>query len=77
MSAFAVNWTKIVVDRDRHTYYVDISDIKKHNGLIYYWELLNMEDVSAIRKYKVECGEEKQTFLGFWFRDQCYKLLLP
>ena len=60
--------------------YVDVDNIKKHNGLVHYWMLADLlEPVdggslgianSAIEKYKVNCVEEKQTQLNLTYYSQ-------
>ena len=60
--------------------YVDVDNIKKHNGLVYYWRLDDLlEPVdggslgnvnSSINKFKVDCVEEKQTWLNGTFYSQ-------
>ena len=70
VSAYAVNWKKVTEGFNHgHSYYVDIDNIKKHNGLVYYWELVDyLEPIgnvnSTIYKWKVDCGEEKLTWLS-------------
>ena len=67
VNGFAFNWKKVTDDESGNSFYVDVGNIKKHNGLVYYWELNDyLEPLmgtanSNISKYKVYCAEEKQT----------------
>ena len=78
INGFAFNWKKVTESDAGHFFYVD--NIKKHNGLVYYWMLDDyLEPLdggslgnanSAIAKYKVDCVEEKQTWLNGTFYSQ-------
>jgi hypothetical protein len=75
INGFAVNWKKVVVDRSGDSYYVDVENIKKRNGLLYYSRLEDFlepknGDYSFIRKFKVNCLEEKRTWLSDTFYNQ-------
>ena len=72
VNAYAFNWKKVAED-DLGNFYVDVDNIKKHNGLVYYWDLIDvLEPVklpagnanSTINKHKVNCVEEKTTRLN-------------
>ena len=39
INGFAFNWTKVSENTDGDSYYVDVDNIKKHNGLVYFWTL--------------------------------------
>ena len=75
INGFAFNWKK-VSEVLGNSIYVDIDNIKKHNGLIYYWRLDDLLEPykdgtnSYIGKWKVDCGEEKQTLLNYSFYSQ-------
>ena len=80
INGFAFNWKKVdwadwIVDFG-NSYYVDIDNIKKHNGLVYYWTLVDLLEpnkqgaYSFIAKHKVNCVEEKQTWLSITFYSQ-------
>tara|TARA_Y100001938_G_scaffold127859_1_gene181113 strand:- start:53 stop:442 length:390 start_codon:yes stop_codon:yes gene_type:complete len=79
INGFAVNWKKLFEDKFKDTY-VDIDNIKKRNGLVYYWSLVDtLEPVvdsygrvtySNISKVKVDCVEEKLTMLNMIFYSQ-------
>ena len=74
LNGFAFNWKKVV--EIGNSFYVDVDTIKKHNGLVYYWQLTDYiepspyGDYSSITKYKVDCGEEKQIFLSGTYYSQ-------
>ena len=79
INGFAFNWKKVGKDVEGNSYYVDASNIKKHNGLVYYWSLNDfLEPVtgplgninSVIYKFKTNCEEEKQTGLNGTFYSQ-------
>ena len=75
VNAYAFNWKKVGESLIGDNYYVDVSNIKKHNGLIYYWELVDYLDPnlganSSIGKYKANCGEEKLTWLNVTYYSQ-------
>ena len=73
INGFAFNWKKVAESKNGNSFYVDVDNIKKNNGLVYYWELGDLlepittgsESVnSAINKLKVNCREEKITYLS-------------
>ena len=76
INGFAFNWTKVTESEQGNSFYVDINSIKKHNGFVYYWELTDylepLEGIanSSIVKYKVDCGEEKRTWLNDTYYSQ-------
>ena len=69
--AYASNWQEFGKDSNGHIHYVDINTIEKVNGVIYYWSLMdflektNLGTRSNISKYKVDCADEKQTWLSY------------
>ena len=74
INGFAFNWLLVIKNEDGNSFYVDIDNIKKHNGLVYYWELIDLLEPlqstsevynSVINKYKVNCGEEKKNLVEF------------
>ena len=74
INGFAFNWKK-VGENQSGDFYVDVDNIKKPNGLVYYWRLVDYIQSStpansAINKYKVDCGEEKQTLLNETYYSQ-------
>ena len=68
INGFGFNW-KMVAGSLTNDHYVDDDSIKKHNGLVYYWmlgdffELFKDGTNSKIHRFKVNCVEEKQTWL--------------
>ena len=79
INGFAFKWKKVVENSLGTTYYVDIDNIKKHNGLVYYWSLVDLlepirgnsgDSYSNISKWKVDCGEEKETSVSITFYSQ-------
>ena len=75
INGFAINWKKVVVDRSGDSYYVDIDNLKKRKGLLYYSRLEDYlepknGDYSFIRKFKVDCTEGKRTWLSDTFYNQ-------
>ena len=67
-SAFAVEWKK--VDKsDGYSFYVDIAGIKKHDGFVYYSELIDFEEaiygaLSRISTFKANCATMEQANLS-------------
>ena len=76
INGFAQNWEFVVKSKDGDTFYIDIDNIKKHKGLVYYWSMVDLlepseyGDYSAISKFKVDCGEEKQYRLSNTYYSQ-------
>ena len=79
INGFAFNWKKVAENTDGSSYYVDVDNIKKHNGLVYYWVLVDLLEPfkgrfgnvnSSIGKFKVDCGEEKRTWLNETYYSQ-------
>ena len=75
INGFSVDWKKVIVDRSGDSYYVDVDNIKKQNGLLYYSRLEDYlrprnGDYSFIRKFKVDCTKGKRTWLGDTFYNQ-------
>ena len=76
INGFAFNWVEVAEDPKGDTFYIDIDNIKKHKGLVYYWELVDYlkplgdEVYSHLVKWKVDCGEEKRNGLTVTTYDQ-------
>ena len=75
VNAYAVNWKKVIVDRSGDSYYVDIDNLKKRNGLLYYSRLEDYlepknGDYSFIRKFKVDCSNGKRIWLSDTFYNR-------
>ena len=53
--------------------YIDVASIKQNNGFVYYWILIDylkstkIGTYSNISEYKVNCVDEKQTWLSNTF----------
>ena len=76
INTYAASWEK-VVDVDGDTYYVDLENIKRHNGYIYYWTMYDYLEpmpklgfLSGIGKYKVDCQQKKQTWISLSLYSQ-------
>ena len=75
INGFAFNWKK-VSGNELGDLYVDVDNIKKRNGLVYYWILVeNLETTSngvnsSIGKLKVDCVIETATQLQTIFYSQ-------
>ena len=75
MTSFA-EWKKITEAEDGSTYYIDVASIKQNNGFVYYWILIDylkstkIGTYSDISEYKVNCENEKQTWLSNTFYSQ-------
>ena len=76
INGFAFNWKKVSEDTKGNSFYVDIDNIKKHNGLVYYWELADyLEPLkgianSDISKYKANCEEGKTIRINSTYYSQ-------
>ncbi|MAC67523.1 MAG: hypothetical protein CMK54_05905 [Proteobacteria bacterium] len=76
INGVAHNWKKVAKNKDGSSFYIDGDNMKKHNRLVYFWELSDFLEPlsggvnSAISKYKVDCTEEKQTHLNLTFYSQ-------
>ena len=67
-SAFAINWQKVDESKGK-SFYVDVSNIKKQNGFIYYSELIDFEEaiygaLSRIKEFKANCATMEQANLS-------------
>ena len=65
INGFAFNWKKVAEGvKSGSFYYVDVNNIKKHNGLVNFWSLIDLLEPYAngtnsfIDKYKVDCAKE-------------------
>jgi|TARA_B100001093_G_scaffold153859_1_gene146596 hypothetical protein len=74
INGFAFNWKKVA--ESGNSYYIDVDNIKKRNGIVYYWQLddylepLDEGINSNISKYRVNCVEETRT----WLSETSYSL---
>ena len=70
-TAHANKWQEFGKDSNGHIHYVDMDNIEKASGFIYYWSLMdflektNLGTRSNVSKYKVDCADEKQTWLSY------------
>jgi hypothetical protein len=77
----AHNWHK-VSEINGESLYVDVDDIKKQNGFVYYFELVDLKDpkfgtLSIISKYKADClGQEKAMLSTTSFTGQMGRYLV-
>ena len=71
INGFAFNWKFVLDNGNGYSFYVDVDNIKKHNGIVYYWELVDNHEPlvttvvtnSLVYKNKVDCVEEKVTII--------------
>ena len=61
------NWQK-VGEENGNSHYVDIENIKSHEGFVYYWELIDFKEaiygaLSRISKFKANCTEKEKANL--------------
>ena len=76
INGFASSWKKLSENESGSTFYVDVKNIKKDNGFVYYWILIDylksteIGTHSDISEYKVNCVDEKQTWLSNTFYSQ-------
>ena len=76
INGFAFNWKKVTESVMGDSVYVDVDNIKKRNGIVYYWQLADYLEPtsggtnSSISKYRVNCVEEKQTWLNATWYSQ-------
>jgi hypothetical protein len=76
INGFAANWKKLSENKSGSSFYVDVENIKEHNGFVYYWTLIDYRKStkigfsSNISEYKVNCVDEKQTWLSNTFYSQ-------
>ena len=76
INGFAFNWKKVIESKSGDITYVDVDSIKKRNGFVYYWILIDylksteIGTHSDISEYKVNWLDEKQTWLSNTFYSQ-------
>ena len=76
INGFAANWTNISENNSGSSFYFDVEIIKKHKGFVYFWILIaylkstEIGTHSDISEYKVNCVDEKQTWLSNTFYSQ-------
>ncbi|MDA9689732.1 hypothetical protein N9V13_04905 [Betaproteobacteria bacterium] len=70
-TTYANEWKEFGKDANGHIHYVDIGNIEKADGIIYYWSLVDFMETttlgtrSNVSKYKVDCADQKQTWLSY------------
>ena len=68
-------WTKVVLDGSGNTHYVDLERIRKVDGFVYYWTLIDLskpyEGVLSIKKYtQGDCKLFRVRFLSDSFHKK-------
>ncbi len=69
--AYANTWQEIGEDSNGYIHYVDMDNIEEDDGVVYYWSLMDFLETttlgsrSNVSKYKVDCTDEKQTWLSY------------
>ena len=72
----AENWLKAGVNARGDMFYIDIDNIENENEIVYYWNLIDFTQPTSIHarshisKYKVDCAENKQTWLDYQYYSQ-------
>jgi hypothetical protein len=72
----AESWLKAGVNARGDTFYIDTDSIEKENEVVYYQNLVDFAQPTALRarshisKYKVDCVENKQTWLDYQYYSQ-------
>ena len=69
INGYSSNWKKISENQKGDSFYIDMNDIKKNNGFIYYWELIDLKEpvygaLSSIRNFKANCSEKRKAMLS-------------
>jgi len=69
-------WTKLNVDTEGSTHYIDTDTIKKHGGYVYYWKLIdrlkptNSGTMSDKTYHQGDCGVNRFNFLSYiWYKQ--------
>ena len=69
-------WTKITRNTDKDVFYIDFDKIKKIDGHVYYWTLIDFSkmdqegDLSEKNYRKVDCKNSRKSFLRRIFYNQ-------
>ena len=72
----AESWLKAGVNARGDMFYIDIDNIENENEVVYYHNLIDFAQPtpskarSHISKYKVDCVENKQTWLDYQYYSQ-------
>ena len=76
VNGFAFNWKPIIKNQGGDIIYVDVDNIKTHNGFVYYWQLMDYLEpnkylhYSAISKFKVNCKKNEIIHLSIMFYER-------
>ena len=52
VNAFSSDWKKVSENQKGDSFYIDMKDIKKDKGFVYYWELIDLKEAAKILKDK-------------------------
>ena len=69
-------WTKVGESVDGNTFYVDFGRIRKQNGYVYFWKLMNLlkslenEILSANFYYQGDCKLFRYKYLSYSFHKE-------
>ena len=69
-------WTRVIQDAGGNTWYVDFDRIKKHDGYVYYWELVDYlkpdesGTLSSQAYIQSDCGRFRFKILATSFHKQ-------
>ena len=72
----AESWLKAGVNARGDTFYIDTDSIENENEVVYYQNLIDFAQPASskarshISKYKVDCVENKQTWLDYQYYSQ-------
>ena len=76
LNLLAENWLKAGVNARGDMFYIDIDNIENENEVVYYQSLIDFAQPTALKarshisKYKVDCVENKQTWLDYQYYSQ-------
>ena len=68
VSVYANNWHK-VAEENGNSIYIDLDNIKKHRGYVYYSELIDFKEaiygaLSRVSKFKADCNRREKSNLS-------------
>ena len=72
----AESWFKAGVNARGDMFYIDTDNIENENEFVYYYNLIDFAQPTALKarshisKYKVDCVENKQTWLDYQYYSQ-------
>ena len=76
LNLLAENWLKTGVNARGDMFYIDTDSIENENDIVYYQNLIDFAQPASskarshISKYKVDCVENKQTWLDYQYYSQ-------